>query len=105
MTDEEYLATRPEMPKDEILERNVEYLGAYLFDIANPKATKYFTTERAKSLDTGLYTRCAGLLHEHALIDEAALAKLMCLLEETIELETNYAAETRIREIIFPDVK
>lgn len=105
MTDEEYLATRPSMTRDEILERNIEYLGTYLFNIMNPKATKYFDTKKSKSLDTGLYIRCAELLYGNNLINEAAFISLMDLLKEAFVPESQGAAETRVREIIFPDVK
>ena len=103
MTDEEYLSTRPEMTKDEILDRSVEYLGTYLFEISNPKDTKYFDKEKAKRLDTGMYTRHVTLLYVNALINEDTFTGLMGLLTEAYE--TKDTAETRIREIIFPDVK
>lgn len=105
MTDEEYLATRPEMTREEILERNTEFLGAYLFTILNPRATKWFDKEKARKLDIGLYKRCVELLYEHGHIDEASFFSLMELMSAPFTPETKDEAESKVREMLFPDVK
>ena len=103
MDHEEFLAQQPKMMKEEILERNAEYLGTYLFNLKNPQPGRYENAELGRTLDRNLFTNCSEVLCRHGFIDEGTLLSLIDLMDAPFVPETESAAEEKVREILFPE--
>ncbi len=93
------------MTNKEILERNVKYLGDYLFNYANPEPTKWFTQNQAKKLDEGMYRRQIEVLYEHGVIEEQTYYDMLALLAKQLVIESTEEAEDVIRNLLLPVVK
>lgn len=103
MTDEEFLLRQPKMTSEEILDRNVEYLGSYLFSILTPKPSKWFAYDQSKALSAGMFIQATEVLFENNLISWGTLQKLRDLINSGEVPKDREEAESRVREILFPE--
>ena len=93
------------MSRDEILDRNAEFLGSYLFNYLQPQPNPNYKIETGKKIDKSMYKRATELLYEYGHIDEAKYFSLMELLEGRFIPKSIDEAESKVRELLFPDVK